>query len=188
MSTTGIVIPETNEKGLDASARATDLSITTNEEYVAADQFCISLKELEKEVDAAFDQGIADAYKTHRGLVAKKNAYAAPIAEARKIVKAKMVAWQEIAEQKRLADEAKMRKDAEKRAKKTGGEVPVIVVPTSTPEIGTLIQTRWDFRVVDANSIPREYMIPDLVKIRQVVTALKADTRIPGIETFTKKV
>ena len=46
----------------------------------------------------------------------------------------------------------------------------------------------WKFRIIDEGKIPREYMIPDQIKIGQLVRALKQATNIPGIEAYEDKV
>ncbi len=68
--------------------------------------------------------------------------------------------------------------------------VAPVVLPKETPKMagGPVFQKRWDFEIVDVNAIPRIYMIPDLVKIRQIVTAMKGATNIPGIKAFEKRV
>lgn len=73
-------------------------------------------------------------------------------------------------------------------------ETPVtvapVVIPKATPKLagGPVFQKRWDFEVVNASLIPRQYLSVDLVKIRQVVTALKGQANIPGVKTFEKRV
>ena len=68
---------------------------------------------------------------------------------------------------------------------------PLVVAPVvASVERPTLdrinLTERWGFRVVDAALIPREWLIPDLVKIGKVVRALKGETRIPGIVTYAE--
>jgi len=46
------------------------------------------------------------------------------------------------------------------------------------------IQERWDFKIESERDIPREYMIPDTVKIRRAVIA---EITIPGVRAFKKK-
>lgn len=211
MTTTELSLPETNHEGLIAVEKANAIVIASREEYVAADRFCASLKDLEKRVDAAYDEHIAAAFKTHRGLVAKKNTFSQPILDARKIIKTKLVAWQEIEEENRRTAEAILRADEKKRAEdavlawaqeaqKEGQhekaeaiinapvEVPAIVLPKDLPKTSTMIQTRWDFRVIDLALIPREFLMLDTVKVGQVVRAMKKETNIPGIEAYSKKI
>ena len=68
--------------------------------------------------------------------------------------------------------------------------VAPIVMPKAVPKIagGPVYQTRWDFEITNVNLIPRNYMIPDLVKIRNIVTDLKDQANIPGIRCFSKRV
>lgn len=73
-------------------------------------------------------------------------------------------------------------------------ETPVsvapIVIPKATPKLagGPVYQTRWDYEIVAPNLIPREYLIPDTVKIGAVVRALKEQANIPGIKVFSRRV
>ena len=68
--------------------------------------------------------------------------------------------------------------------------VPPVVVPKAVPKLagGPIFQTRWDFEVINEALIPRQYLAVDLVKIRQIVTALKSQANIPGIRAFEKRV
>ena len=66
---------------------------------------------------------------------------------------------------------------------------PAPIVPKSTPKIsGVSYRTVWDFEVTEPDKIPRSFMIPDLVKIRKVVTATKDQSNIPGIRAFSRRV
>ena len=143
--------------------------------------------------------------------MAKKKKYAEPVEQARKIIKSKMITWQESEEAKRRAEEARLQAIAQKQAEeaalasaeeaaKAGNQAeaeaiiaepvaaPVVILPPSAPKAKTTIQTRWDFRITNAALIPREYMAPDLVKIGGVIRAGKGSITIPGIEAFQKKV
>ena len=68
--------------------------------------------------------------------------------------------------------------------------VAPIIVAKATPKLagGPVFQTRWDFEVVSEALIPRQFLSVDMVKIRQIVTAMKGQTAIPGIRTFEKRV
>jgi len=43
------------------------------------------------------------------------------------------------------------------------------------------------FEIVDEKAIPREYLIPDVSKIRGVVNSLKMDANIPGVRVWMEK-
>lgn len=62
------------------------------------------------------------------------------------------------------------------------------IVPVGRPMVsGISIPKVWVFEITDESLIPREYLLVDEVRIRKVVTALKGDTRIPGIRAFEQK-
>ncbi len=68
--------------------------------------------------------------------------------------------------------------------------VPPVVIPKTVPKMtgGPVFQKRWDFEITNEALIPRQYLAVDMVKIRQIVTALKDQTNIPGIKAFEKRV
>jgi hypothetical protein len=68
--------------------------------------------------------------------------------------------------------------------------VAPIIVAKATPKLagGPVFQTRWDFDVVNEALIPRQFLAVDMVKIRQIVTAMKGQTAIPGVRAFEKRV
>jgi transcriptional regulator of heat shock response len=68
--------------------------------------------------------------------------------------------------------------------------VAPVVVAKAVPKMqgGPVYRTIWKYRIKDVNKIPRDYMIPDEVKIGQLVRALKKQTNIPGIEVYEERV
>ncbi len=56
----------------------------------------------------------------------------------------------------------------------------------TVPVAGVSFVERWSAEVVDAAAIPREYLIPDMVKIKAMALALKNETRIPGVTVTFK--
>ena len=49
---------------------------------------------------------------------------------------------------------------------------------------GLGIGETWTGKVTDANEIPREYMVPNLKKLKDVTKAKKADPKIPGWKAY----
>ena len=65
---------------------------------------------------------------------------------------------------------------------------PVVILPPAVPKVvGEVRRESWKFSVVDATKIPREYLVPDLVKIGGVVRAMKGATNIPGVRAYSDK-
>jgi hypothetical protein len=61
---------------------------------------------------------------------------------------------------------------------------PPPVVPEKIKLEGGAIRRNWRFRIADESLIPREYLIPDEVKIGRVVRAMKDKANIPGVVAF----
>lgn len=68
--------------------------------------------------------------------------------------------------------------------------VAPVVVPKSVPKMtgGPVYRTIWKFRIKNAAIIPREYLVPDEVRIGGVVRSMKSACNIPGIEAYEERV
>lgn len=89
------------------------------------------------------------------------------------------------------ADEEAAKQNAAAQAEETAKAAPVVQVKPNIPTVaGTVSRQNWKFRFVDPNRIPRVYMMPDEVKIGQMVRATKdkksAEGICPGIEVYTE--
>lgn len=62
------------------------------------------------------------------------------------------------------------------------------VIHREAPKVAGL-STRevWRYEITDAALIPREYLVPDTVKIGKVVQALRGDTTIPGVRVYAER-
>jgi len=109
-------------------------------------------------------------------------------------------------EQRRLAEEARKAEEAryleEAALLEQQGEVefaahvmqealtvqaPIISLPRSTGAEGVSVRSVWTYEIVNDAMIPREYLSIDHSKIGKIVTAMKAQTRIPGIKVVEQK-
>lgn len=67
--------------------------------------------------------------------------------------------------------------------------VPPVVLQKTTPKVeGISYRENWTFRVTDPKKVPDEYKSIDMVKIGQVVRAMKAQTNIAGVEAYAEKI
>ena len=68
--------------------------------------------------------------------------------------------------------------------------VAPVIIPKATPKLagGPVYRTIWKARIIDERKIPRQYLVPDIVKINQVVRALKNNHGIDGIEAYEERV
>lgn len=64
---------------------------------------------------------------------------------------------------------------------------PVAIIREAPKVAGISFREVWKFEITDAAAIPREYLLVDESKIRRVVQAMKADTKIPGVRVFSDK-
>jgi hypothetical protein len=92
------------------------------------------------------------------------------------------------AEKERQKLQEKLDEEAEVRGVETVQVEPQVVPKedtTTRTETGTSHQRlHWTFEIVDAEKIPREYLIPDEKKLRQAVAM--GLRKIPGLEIFEK--
>lgn len=49
------------------------------------------------------------------------------------------------------------------------------------------VRLTWDFNIIDAQQIPRQFLVPDLVAIRKAIVDSKGEFQIAGIESFQKE-
>ena len=109
--------------------------------------------------------------------------------EARKKAEAEAAEKRRIEEENRLALAERLEKEGMAEQAEEVLSAPVVVevaeVAAPAPKMtvaGASTRSNWQGKVVDENLIPREYMMPNLVKLNQVTKAMKAETKIPGWE------
>jgi hypothetical protein len=85
-------------------------------------------------------------------------------------------------------EEERKRKEAEEDSRRIAAEVPQVEVKAAIPTLqGTQSRRNWKFRIVDANKIPRQFLMPDEVEIGRFVRDEKrAGEIIPGIESYSE--
>ena len=216
MSEPALRIVETTEvetKALSIVDQAKAVKVVDAETYLKAGALWGNIKDMIAEVKAAFDPICDAAFKAHKAATKKRAEFLDPLEAVYKSIKGLMSDYDAAQERIRLAEQRRLeeleRKAEEERrlaeaitAEALGQkeeatailEEPVsvapVVVPKAVPKItgGPVYQTRWDFEIVNVNLIPREYMTPDLVKVRGIVTALKEQAHIPGVRCFSKRV
>ncbi len=109
------------------------------------------------------------------------------LADAKKTIKAKLLAYQIEQEEKIAREQAKIAAKVEKgtmradtAAKKLGevGEVQKVK--------GTQTRTLTKIKIVDETVIPREYLLPNIPKITDAI--LHQGVTIQGVETYEEKI
>lgn len=191
--------------------KANSYDITTNNVYVEAMEFAKTIKAMQKEVDGAFDPIIKNNHAAWKAAIAQKAKYYEPLEKALKFLDSKGRTFRQEQEAIRLADERKAqelaRKEAERlqklaekakargdekkaesfeaKAQETASITPVVASKVSNIE-GIKVRKVWKYRIVDANAIPREYLIPNEVMLGQMARATKNTLKVAGVEFYSE--
>ena len=161
-------------------AKARDLSVTNSDEYVLAGQLQGELLRLQKLIEEYWEPMRSSAREAYDAVLAKKKAMLDPVEETYRALSKKAGDWY-------LADKRTREEAAEKAAKKAEKKGLPPPPEKAAPElVGAQARTSWDFEVINEAKLPREFLTPDLAKIRGVVRAMKGDTRIAGIRVYEK--
>jgi phosphoenolpyruvate-protein kinase (PTS system EI component) len=186
------------------------LVIKTAEGYEAAATMLKSIKGSLATIEDARTRITQPINASLREVNAQAKAAAAPFLADEQTIKRAMIAYSD--EQDRLQreeqrrqneaaakEQARLQEIADRAAAKgqdTKAEafqeraqaVTAPIVQREQPKIaGIAIPKIWTFEITDEDLIPREYLIVDESRIRRVVTALKGDTKIPGVRVFEQK-
>ena len=186
--------------------------IKTPAEYLLGGQIWKDGKALLKEIDEGYNDIIRAAHQLHKKAVARKAKYYSPVEDGVKFVKDLLERFDRDLEEKRQAEERRLREiarkeeeerrlreaiEAEANGEKDIGEaileepiyVPPIIIEKEVPKVsGIVFREIWDFEIVDEKLIPFEYLQPNMIKIGSVVRSLKSTTNIPGIRAFSRRV
>jgi len=200
-----LIVPDRIETGIqDINQRALSLQVINDDTYREAGSLFVLIGDMEKEILNFMNPLIDKAHQTHKALTNARGQELVKLLPGKNYLNKEMVKYRE--EQKKKAEEqaAKLREEQRKKedelrlqaaleAEKDGDKVtaeailnetvivePVKPIETPEPE-GVQFRTTYDFVIVAKDLLPREYMLPDLVAIRRVVTALKEKCTIPGI-------
>lgn len=202
--------PETTRSSAALIARITALLIR---DRTGADLAGAMLKELKALIDGieAKRKEFVEPLNQHvKKINAEFRRYSAPLEEANRQLRAKVVQYQqeerERAEQAQKEAEERARKMEEQRQKALAAKSPkaraqaeaslakVEIEATEATQRyldaapraidGVAGVNRWDFVVVDAGVVPREYLEVDAVKVRKAIHA--GAREIPGLRIFQK--
>lgn len=93
--------------------KAAAIIITDQEDLDAATAFLREVKRVRDEIAETFDPIVSAAHEAHKLALEKKKKYDEPMAQAEKVVKAKMGEY--VADQKRIADELQRKQEEDRR-------------------------------------------------------------------------
>ena len=179
------------QQATKALTAAQELAIASQEDMVKATDILSKIKtvgKMIKERKEAITKPLMESLNSVRDLFR-------PIesnhVEAEKIIKTKMLAWQDAEDKRAEAERAKVAARVEKGTMKPETAVEKMEqiqdAPVTTKgKVGT-VSTKIikKYRVTDESKLPREFLTPDMGKITE---ALKAGQAVPGAEMYEEKV
>jgi hypothetical protein len=200
-------VVETQQLVAKAKSDVAAVKISNNDDYKAAGEILKMVMAAKKRVEELRTKITGPL---NQALKAANDMFRAPADELVSVegqLKRTMVTYQnELArrqqEEQRAADEAarKQREKLAEQARKAEAagkpERADVLMQRSEAAVAPVIQreapkvagvgTRLvpKFEITNAALLPREYLMPDEVKIRQVVAALKAEAGIPGVRVW----
>jgi hypothetical protein len=108
--------PKAEERALSVPEQATVITVSNNDDHAKGEALMTSWKELETEIHSTFDPICDKAFQAHKESVAQRNKYLDPLETGRKILKQKMMAFQDEMERLRRAEQLRLDKEAKERA------------------------------------------------------------------------
>ena len=138
--------------------KSTILAIANRKEYDYAAGLLLNIKNLQHRISKTFDPIIKKAHETHKESLLQKNSLVKPLQEAEAFIKKTMLGYLSTLQ---------------------------LEVKDDAPKVdGISIRSAYSFEIVDESKLPREYLKPDEIKIRRVVTAMGNNIVIPGVKIF----
>lgn len=202
-------IIEVNNLALSVPDQAKQIAvIKTNEDYTRAGQILLTIKDIRKKIENTFKPIKQKMDAAKKEVLDQEKAADKPLLEAEAYLKPLISGYLIEQERIRKEEENRLREQARKEeeerqlqaaieAEQTGNKeeaeeiisAPVqaapVVVPKTVPKVAGISQREnWDFEIVSESLLPRQYLMPNLVAIRQVVRGLKGNANIPGVKVF----
>lgn len=178
-----------------------------------AGEWLVKNKQTQKLVKDFFEPERKKTHEAYKAVTDQIKKFTDILTKSENVIKRKMSAYQMEQERirrekeriqreeeaKRIAEQEAKQEARRKAAEESGEPIPepdpepeevAQVAPIAEDEEkidGVSFVENWTFVIDDTDKIPREYMVPDEKKIRQVVKALKGDADIPGIKIYAEK-
>jgi len=179
------------------------LQVTDDPTYQQAAECSKKVKSLKKKVEAKFKPTKDAMNKAKSELMSLIKEFTRPLDMLEEELKKRMVTYYRKKEEERLAEQRRLQEEARKveeerrlnEAIDTGNEkiidepmpVPKVQVENTQKVEGVTYVEQVKFEVLDVSKLPREYLIPDTVKIGQVARATKGQIEIPGVRIWVEK-
>lgn len=188
----------------DIVIRAKKLKVVDQKTLDVANLFLNHAKETLKQAVGFFAPAISKAHEAHKEMIKAQKVITDPLSLAVSTVNGMIRSYVMEAERKAREAEEKRKFEEEvyfaqlEEKRKTGdkkGEKKALAKVEELHEeslklkvkpelVGSHVTRRWKFRVIDLSVVPRQYLVLDETRIQRMVTQMKAETSIPGIEAY----
>lgn len=181
-------VEKTADKEADGAAKTLDMikrtTIKTKIEFETAAQWLAEIKQTRERAETQRTSVVGPLNLVVKTINGWFNPGIKALDEAERLLKQKMVAYAGKADEKRggliaLAGKAKTHAEREELLEKAEKHAPVEVEGVAT-------RISWTGEVIDADKIPREYLIPDTKALLALTRAKGGDPRIPGWRAFSE--
>ena len=202
------------KKALDWTARASEIRISDQPSYDGATQLHKGILGLLKEIDGVFDPNIARWHAGHKAEIASKKKVQGSLPSGEAILRSSISSWEyeqqrkqqeedrkRIEEARRIEEEQRLALALEAEAAGASEETVEEIIETRQPIVAPVLRPsfdradgyskprdNWKFRITNEKQIPREYLVPDTVKIGKIVRAMGATCKIAGVEAYNDPV
>jgi len=194
----------------DLISKSQSLIVKDEDTFLIGDDWEKTLLKLKKDIEDFYKDDIQNAYRTWKGLTAKRNSFLTPVDNAIRQLKRKMSDYRMMLERKRKQKEAEERAKADENARKErerlekkaekaeksgktekaeefrqeAEDVVSIAPKMPEPELpkGTYFKKSYVPTVVDFAALPDEYKKADMSLIKKVVNAHQGKKVIPGVK------
>lgn len=212
-----IIAPALVTRSSSTLDRARAMEIKTQLDLDVADAFRQDVLAIIRQVEESFNPHIARANDQHKALIAEKKKFTEIPMQALEILKPKIAKYIQDQDEARLQAEreAELKRQEAKRLKgnavteawglvgkdkpaeaekvlaqaaEKAAEIQAAAPPIpEKPRANVSLKTIWDFEIVDAKLIPRQYLVPDLIAIGKAVRWAKDQAEIPGVRVIERK-
>lgn len=195
---------KSDKEASSALEKAKNLVIVSVQDYQSADDYCKGLFHLRKTIEGDFAESLRKAVEAKRAATEAKSAldrqienHIAPVQDAERIIKGKMMGWSQEQERIRRIEQDRLRAEALKQAedeklKKAASleaqgkkeqamtelEKPIksapIILPPAPVERKTTISSYWSYQIVNDMEVKRDFCEPDRGAITKMMNAMKA--------------
>lgn len=201
-------------QSLTMAERLLSVRVTDNASCEAAGAALNKVMGMQQAWDEHTKPNIARWYDGWKAALAEKARVSDQLTRAEKWLKDQIGAWKlklkneesrrqleaeakavQAAEKDRTKEVKALVRAGEHREAKQLAKRPVVIAPVvarvEQPVLHKIaVAEKWEFEIVDEAALPTAYTkrVPDLVKIRQTVEAMKGETRISGVRIFARSV